>query len=407
MVVGAGLAGLVCAADLQARGLEVVLVERTERVGGRIRTEQIDGFRCDVGFQLLNPAYPAVKRVVNVAALGMQYFAAGVRVVRGAGTAVLADPRRAPRLLPATLRSGLLDVGELVGLARWALPTLLAPQRSLRGPNRTLAQAWDRLGVRGPLRREVLEPFLSGVLAADPGSSSDQFVRLLVRSFALGTPGLPRGGMQALPEQLATRLVRPVETGMTVLGVDDDPKAPTVRTDAGSIRARAAVLGTDLDDAVELRRAAPRPVGGLTTWWFGTPADLGRDRLLRVDGQRGPVVNTAAVSAAAPSYAPPGRGLVELTTLSGAGLTDVQARAQAGRLWQTDPAGWDLLARHEVPRALPVTRPPLRPRRSVDLGGGIFLCGDHQDTPSIQGALVSGRRAAAAVAHTLTVPAGA
>lgn len=403
VVIGAGVAGLVCTTDLQARGLDTLLVERADRVGGRIRTEQIDGFRCDVGFQLLNPAYPAVERLVDVAALSMQYFAAGVRVVRGADTVVLADPRRAPGLLPATLRSGLLDVREIAGLARWALPTLVAPQRSLRRPDHTLADALDRAGVRGPLRREVLEPFLSGVLATDPGPSSNRFVRLLIRSFLLGTPGLPREGMQALPNQLAGRLRQPVATEVRVLGVH---AGPAVRTDAGSVRARAVVVATDLPDAVLLGRAASRPVGGLTTWWFGTPPGLGRDRLLRVDGQRGPVVNTAAVSAAAPSYAPPGRSLVELTTLSGAGLTDDQVRSQAGRLWQSDASDWDLLVRHDVPRALPVTSPPLPPRRPVELGGGVFLCGDHQDTPSIQGALVSGRRTATAVATALG-PSGA
>ena len=402
MVVGAGVAGLVCAAALQARGLDTLLLERSDRVGGRIRTAEIDGFRCDVGFQLLNPAYPAVKRLVDVAALSMQYFAAGVRVVRGAGSGVLADPRRAPGLLPATLRSGLLDVREIAGLVRWALPTLVAPRRTLARPDATLAHALDRAGVRGPLRREVLEPFLSGVLAADPGTASNRFVRLLIRSFLLGTPGLPRDGMQALPNQLAGRLRQPAETGVTVLAVQ---AGPAVRTDAGSVRARAVVVATDLPDAVLLGRATSRPVGGLTTWWFGTPPGLGRDRLLRVDGHRGPLVNTAAVSAAAPSYAPAGRGLVELTTLSGSGLSDDQARSQAGRLWQTDSRDWDLVVRYDVSRALPVTSPPLDPRRPVELGGGVFCCGDHQDTPSIQGALVSGRRTATAVGAALGLPA--
>ena len=143
------------------------------------------------------------------------------------------------------------------------------------------------------------------------------------------------------------------------------------------------------------------PVGGLVTWWFSTPAGMPRDRLLVVDGDRGPVVNTAVVSAAAPSYAPVGRDLVQVTTLATAGLTDAAARAEVGRLWQTDPGGWDLLVRHDVPRALPRSAPPLHVRRPVALGDGLFVCGDHRDTPSIQGALVSGRRTAGVVARSL------
>ncbi len=401
VVVGAGLAGLACALGLQARGLHIRVLERSDRVGGRIRTEVIDGFRCDVGFQLLNPAYPEVKRTIDLPALGMQYFAAGVRVDRGGRTVVLADPRRAPRLLPATLRSGMLGVREIVGLARWAIPSLVAPQRVFRRADGTLSQSLDSASVDGPLRHEVLEPFLAGVLADEPGQASAAFVRLLIRSFLLGTPGLPTEGMQALPAQLAARLLQPVETSVAVSGLGP---GPSVRTQVGELRARAVVVATDLHDAVQLGLATPRRVGGLTTWWLGTPTGLPVDRLLCVDGQRGPVVNTAVVSAAAPSYAPPDRGLVEVTTLAAAELTDAQARAEAGRLWSTDASGWDLLVRHDIPRALPVTSPPLDPRRPVQRDECVFVCGDHQDTPSIQGALVSGRRAADAVVRALGLP---
>lgn len=393
LVVGAGLAGLTCAVELESLGLAVRVLERADRVGGRIRTQRIDGFLCDVGFQLLNPAYPQVRRSIDVGALGLQQFAAGVRVDQGERSVRLGDPRREPRLLGPTLRSGLLDVREIAGLLRWAAPVVVAPRRTIRAEDRTVAEAWDAAGVRGPLRRQVLQPFLSGVLADDPGQASNTFVRLLVRSFLLGTPGLPREGMQALPDQLAGRLIGAVETGTEVLGVGP---GPVVRTASGSMRARAVVVATDLPAATALDLTSARPTGGLTTWWYAAPGGLPRDRLLCVDGQGGPVANTAVVSAAAPSYAPPGRDLVQLTALSAAGLTDDRARAEAGRLWHTDTADLQLLVRHDVRDALPVTRPPLPIRRTVDLGDGLFLCGDHQDTPSTQGALASGHRTARA-----------
>ncbi len=405
LVVGAGMAGLVCATELAARGLEVRVLERAGHVGGRIRTDCIDGFRCDAGFQLLNPAYPQVKRMVDVAALGLQQFAAGVRVDLGERWAVLADPRRAPRLLPATLRSGLIDLRDIVGLIRWATGSVIAPQRSLRAADRTLSASWDAVGVTGRLRREVLEPFLTGVLADDPSQASANFVRLLIRSFLLGTPGLPRAGMQALPEQLAGRLRTPVETETEVLGVGP---GPVVRTADGTLRARAVVVATDLPSAVAMNLAPARISGGLTTWWFATPGDSSLtggtdDRLLCVDGRRGPVANTAVVSAAAPSYAPPGRGLVQLTALTATGVTDRQALSEAGRLWRTATTAWEVVVRHDIPNALPVTRAPLQVRRDVDLGDGIYLCGDHQDTPSIQGAMASGHRTANAVSRLLGV----
>ncbi len=402
VVVGAGLAGLVCAAQLQRSGIDTRLLEATDRIGGRVRTDVVDGHLCDVGFQLLNPAYPAVKQLVDVEALHLNPFAAGVRVRRGDGSVTLGDPRREPGLLPATLRSGLITPREMVHLARWAAPILGGERRILRGDDLTLTQSLDAAGVCGPLRRHVLEPFLAGVLADDTGATSSTFVRLLIRSFLLGTPALPGNGMQALPAQLADQLLLPAETGVRVLGVDPGPSGVTVRTSSESIAARAVVVATDVHDAADLAAVpAEAPMGGLVTWWFSTPSGMPQDRLLVVDGDRGPVVNTAVVSAAAPSYAPAGRDLVQVTTLADAGLTDAAATAEGGRLWRTAASDWDLLVRHDVTRALPRSRPPLDAQQPVDLEDGRFVCGDHRDTPSIQGALASGHRTARAVLQSL------
>jgi glycine/D-amino acid oxidase-like deaminating enzyme len=395
VVVGAGLAGLACATRLQRRGVEVRLLESSDRVGGRVRTDVVDGHLCDVGFQLLNPAYPALRELADLEALALRPFAAGVRVRRGGTTATLGDPRREPGLLTQTLRSGLLRPRELAGLARWVAPVLGGERRIMGRPDETLAESLDAAGVRGSLRRQVLEPFLAGVLADDDGATSARYARLLVRWFLLGTPALPADGMRALPAQLAAGLHRPAETGVRVVGVDRGPEGPAVRTEAGSIEARAVVVATDVQDAVGLGAVAEAPpVGGLVTWWFSTPAGMPHDRLLVVDGDRGPVVNTAVVSSAAPTYAPPGRDLVQVTALSGARLSDEEALAQAARLWQRDTDAWELLVRHDVVRALPRAVPPLEPSRSSAAGGGLFVCGDHRTTPSIQGALSSGTQAA-------------
>lgn len=187
IVVGAGVAGLRCAAELQAAGVDVQVLERADAVGGRVRTDVVDGFRCDRGFQLLNPAYPAVRRHIDVSALQLRQFGAGALVRRDRGFVVVADPRREPRLIAQSLRSGLVSPRALVSLARWLAETLVRPQRMLDEPDETLADSLARAGVGGPLRHEVLEPFLAGVLAEPDGVSSAAFARLLLRSFALGT----------------------------------------------------------------------------------------------------------------------------------------------------------------------------------------------------------------------------
>ena len=399
VVVGAGLAGLTCAVSLEARGLDVLVLEAADEVGGRVRTEVVDGHLCDVGFQLLNPAYPAVHRLVDVEALALQAFGAGVEVRRGGVTVLLADPRREPASVLRTLASGMLEPGELIALARWVAPALGPVRHLLDRPDTSLAHSLDAARIDGPLRHEVLEPFLAGVLADGRGATSAAYVRLLLRSFLLGTPGLPGDGMRALPAQFAARLRRPVQLGSRAsLG-----SGTTVLTASGQLHARAVVVAADAAEASGpwLDVVAPAPTRGLRTWWFSTTDPAPTSRWLRVDGARGPVVNTAVVSDVAPSYAPPGRRLVQATTLTDAPDDEALVRAEVGRLWSTSAQGWDLLARHDVRAALPFVPPPLLVRRPVALGDGRFVAGDHRDTASIQGAMVSGRRAARAVAAHL------
>lgn len=405
VVIGAGLAGLRCAAELEDSGVEVAVLEASDGVGGRVRTDRVDDFLCDRGFQLLNPAYPAVKRYVDLPALGLQSFEAGVAVRRPQGMTVLGDPRRAPRLLRSTLTSGTLSPRELAGLARFLGPALVDPQKVLRGEDEPLGDAFDRAGVDGPLRHDVLEPFLAGVLADASGTASANLVRMLARAFVLGTPGLPARGMQALSDQLASRLRSPVLLGTRVTGLRSGPGGVEVQTEGDNWSARAVVVAVGPDQVETLLPGLAPPSRGLATWWFAA-AEAPFDRpLLTLDArrERGPAQHAAVVSQAAPSYAPQGRHLIEATVVldrvPDAGEADV--RRQLGELWQTDASSWELLVRHDIPHALPFQPAPLVPRRRPQVGEHLFLAGDHRDTASIQGALVSGTRIARAAVADL------
>ncbi|GAB2697508.1 FAD-dependent oxidoreductase [Thalassiella azotivora] len=414
VVVGAGLAGLACARRLRDDGVDVVVVEAADGVGGRVRTDVVDGFRCDRGFQLLNPSYPAVRRLVDVVALRLRTLEAGAALVEDDRTVVLADPRRSPRHLLRTVRSGYLRPGDVAAAARWAAPALGPVDRLLAAPDTTLADSWDAAGVRGPLRHGLLEPFVAGVVGTWSGTTSATFARLLVRSFVLATPGVPAAGMQALPDQLAAGLDAPVHLRTRVTGVRRAAGAGacTVTTDRGEVTARAVVVATDGVDAAALTgEPAPR-VNGFATWWFAvTGASPARYRLLHLDPRgrsAGPVVNAAVMSDAAPTYAPPGRHLVQATTLGSDGdwPHERDVRAHLSHLFRCPVDDWDVVTVHHVPRALTHQGAPLRHRRRVDLGDGLLVAGDHRDTASTQGALVSGRRAAAAALHHLTGASG-
>lgn len=173
--------------------------------------------------------------------------------------------------------------------------------------------------------------------------------------------------------------------------------------DADAVSARAVVVAVgpaDVGSLLDLPRPATK---GLQTWWFAADAAPSASALLSVDGRRrGPVVNTVFMSNAAPSYAPAGRHLIEATCLlpdadPAAAPGEAQVRRQLAEIWGADTGGWELLRRDDIPDALPVQPPPFRVAKPVRQGEGLYVAGDHRDTASIQGALVSGERAARAV----------
>jgi phytoene dehydrogenase-like protein len=406
VVVGAGLAGLVCARHLSAAGLDVLVVDAADTVGGRVRSETVGGFRVDRGFQLLNPAYPEVAKVLDLDALDLQPFDAGVAVHRGGRVSALRDPRRHPTAVLDALRFPLGSVKEKAAVARWVLKVTSAGD--LKGPDSGWSDGLDAAEVHGELRWSILEPFLAGVLGEVDGTTSRRFVDLLVRSFLRGTPGVPARGMQAVPDQLAAGL----PAGSVVLGTEVRhlgfaPRSLVVETVAGGVNCERIVVATDAHTAAHLVPELDVPEShGLSTFWFAaasSPAPASREKLLHLDGDRsGPVVNTAVMSSVAPGYllaGSEGRALVSAQTLGAdtSAATERRVREQLGRVYGVDTAPWSLVAAHEIPHALPVLAPPFDGPRPVDVGDGVFVAGDHRENSSVQGALVSGRRAADAV----------
>jgi phytoene dehydrogenase-like protein len=400
LVIGAGLSGLQCARELEAAGREVLVWEASDDVGGRIRTDRIDGFLVDRGFQVLNPAYPAVRRWVDVEALRLQAFGAGVRVRTEDSLAVLAHPVREPGLILQTLRSGILKPRDVAGLLRWVVPAVGRPRQG--NTDCTLREALDAAGCSGAVRR-VVDQFLAGVLLEDRGSTSNAFALQLVRVFLTGTPGLPRDGMQALPRQLAASLSTPVRTSTQVESIAADGDSKLVTAADAVVRARHVVVATDPVSAGRLAGSEVPAMKGVLTHWYAAAAAPSRADMICVDGRApagGPLVNAAVISNAAPSYAPPGRHLIQTSALMGPGLPvpgDDQVRRHAGEIFGSSTAEWELVARQEIPHALPAQPPPLRSRQPVEARDGLVVCGDHRDTASIEGALVSGHRAAHAV----------
>ncbi|MCA0143677.1 NAD(P)/FAD-dependent oxidoreductase [Blastococcus sp. LR1] len=393
VVIGAGLAGLSAATRLTDAGLDVHVFEAAGHVGGRVTSEDLDGFVVDRGFQVFNTGYPRAADL-DLPALELGFFERGA-IIRVDGRAHrVVDPRRSPTGVVGTAAAPLGSLRQKVALAAYALRAGYGPvPRLLRAPETTAEAAFREAGIGNAAIDRFLRPFLAGVLLEDELTTSSRYVDLLWRSFVRGSTGLPAAGMRAIGEQLARR----VGADRVHLRTEVRSVAPgSVTTEDGSWSAPAVVVATDPAAAARLlpavEAAAPRQV---TTHLHVLPESPWPVPLIVLGQAGGRLVNTAVVSDAQPRYSPDRRALVSSSTL--VPTQEGEVRAEIAAAHGVSPSDLEHLTSVAVPEAQPAALPPLQLRRPVDLGDGLYVCGDHRDTPSIQGAMASGARAARAV----------
>jgi glycine/D-amino acid oxidase-like deaminating enzyme len=410
VVVGAGLAGLAAAGRLHRAGLTVRVCEAGDAVGGRVRTDVVDGFQLDRGFQVLLPAYPELRRVVDLDALRLGRFVRGAVAVTPDGRYDLAPPWRGRSAVADAARFAAGRLKDTAALALMSARDVALPDALLR---RRLADGEADISIEADLARRgvsartvdtVLRPFLAGVFLDRRLATAAPLFHFIWRCFLRGGGALPDAGMRAVPEQLAAAL----PTGTIRTGAEVDEVAGTqVRLAGGeTLRARAVVVATDGDAAARLLPEVTEPGWhSVTTWYFAAPAAPLRQPILLLDGADELLTNTAVLSEVASGYAPAGAALVAASVPERLAGSDVEQRLRVrlGELYGCSTSDWTTLARYAIPRALPVISPGRPLRLPVRVGAGRYVCGDHRDTCSTQGALVSGRRAATAVLRDLDV----
>lgn len=397
VVVGGGVAGLACATHLVRRGVEVVVLEASDAVGGRVRTDVVDGFRLDRGFQVLLTSYPEVPQVLDLAALALHKFEPGALVRYEGRFHRVVDPWRRPFRALASVFSpiGSLADKRRVGALRGDVIDVGYDDLLARPETSAAARLAER-GFTPSAVDRFFRPFFGGVFLERGLATSSRLLEYLFRAFALGEATLPAEGMGAIPRQLAARL----PAGCVRTGVRVEAVAPTrVSLSTGEpVGASAVVVATEAPEARGLLQVDVPEMRGVTCLHFAADRDPLGEPVLVLNAEPGGIVNDLAVlSAVAPGYAPPGAALVSVTVL-GAGPVDVEAvRAEIGRWFGDEVRRWRLLRTLRIPNALPTFLPPTVPAKPATVRPGLYVAGDHRATPSLQGALESGRRAAEAL----------
>jgi predicted NAD/FAD-dependent oxidoreductase len=415
-IVGAGLAGLCCAARLEQAGVSVTLLEAADAPGGRIRTDYVDGCRLDRGFQILFTGYPELAYHIDMRALRLRRFSRGALVRHGGRFHYFADPFRGSiGNALGIITDPVISFGDKIRIARLRRHVgHREPEEIFRGPEVTTRQFLERYGFTPKIMERLFGPMCSGLFLEQELATSSRYFQFMFRMLAFGDAVVPENGMEALPRQLAVRLRKgSVHTGIRVTALRRDGRSFVLET-ANGLRygAEQVVIAVDASQANTLignlgLASSPIIWNRATAFYYTAHRSPIDGPLIALNGEgsaAGPVNSAVVISQASERHAPPGMHLIAANVVGRAPQSAAQieqlereTRAQLQRWFGGDVARWTICAGYPTVQAVPLCThaewQSTRPR----LAEGLYLCGDHRDLPLIQGALASGRRAAESV----------
>ena len=421
VIVGAGVAGLAAAISLSNAGLAVRIFEASDAVGGRVRTDTVDGpggrYLLDRGFQVYLSGYQDAGALLDLDALDLRAFEPGAIVMLGGKAHTVVDPLRRPLRALKMLGSPIASPTDAVCAAGLHAELCARPLRAgaqdaaWSVAERSSEDALRDAGLSDRAIESFYRPFFGGVFFDRSLRTSARMLAFTYRNFAKGRACVPAEGMGRISEQMASRLpVGSIELNATVDRVEPD----AVTVGGRRIEASAVIVATESNAArrlvADLSHAEDADDWNATaTLFFSADRPPVPDATLVLDGDgTGPINHLAVPSNASAAYAPTGRAVIyanavgEAAAWPEAQLVD-RASAQMQRWFGPEAANWHLLRTLRIPRALPRRfSPALEPvQRPVETPSGVFVCGDHRENGSINGAASSGVRAAQAVGARL------
>lgn len=420
LVVGGGVAGLICARLLSRAGRQVLLYEREDEVGGRVRTTVCDGFRLDHGFQVLFSAYPTLCAELDLEALDLRAFRPAGQIVDGnARPSLIGDALAEPSLLWPTLRAPALSLLDKVRMLR------LRQRATSLSFEECFAARYDQLSTREFLRASgfsahaishFFAPFYGGILLDRSLETSASVLMYTFKMLAEGRTAVPAAGMGAITAQLAAALpqgvVRCGHAVARVLRDEDGPVHGVVLDTGETVSASSVVLACDPPSLATLAKTArisvPIPAAslGCTTVYFASKAPLLAGNALWLNASTDATVSHAiTISNVAPSYAPPSSSLTAATVLGASAVLDdatliTRVRADLAAMGRnTESATADILAVWRVPYSQYAQPPGTIGRRiaATTDAPGLYLGSELGHTSSLEGAARGGVAAARAV----------
>ena len=404
IIVGGGIAGLTCARRLLAQGLTVQVLEASDRIGGRIKTDEQDGFLLDHGFQVLQTAYPEARRELDYDALDLRFFAPGAMIRIGGRFFTVADPLRRPGRALSTLTAPIGSIGDRLRLLRLTSRVVRGKLEDIfEQPEMASIALLRAEGFSETMIRRFFVPFFGGVCLDHKIRASSRVLAYVLRMFATGEAALPAMGMARIPHQLALDLPKGgIRNGMRVRAVRGDG---VTLDDGTSLPARAVVVATAAPETERLLGLPPKAKSiSETCLYFACARETWHPPYLVLNGERSGLINNVVFpSVVSADYAPADRSLVGVVVLGIPDDTDAalieRVRMQLVEWFGALAKKWEHLRTYRIVHALPDQSPPTpNPARPQAMAApGVFVCGEYGSLPGIQWAMVSGGHAAESV----------
>jgi phytoene dehydrogenase-like protein len=407
IIVGAGLAGLTCAKVLGEHGAEVAVFEASDDIGGRVRTDEHDGFLLDRGFQVYFTSYPVAKKHLDYGTLDFREFDPGAVVCRGPEKNVLSDPLRDPKSLVPSLLSDAATFGDKLrslDLAARAVQGGISVGEESVEPDTSALEYLQSTGLSDRYIGSFFRPFYGGIFLNRELTTSARVLRFTLRMLATGRTVVPALGMSEIPRQLASRLQEgaiqlnsPVEALLR-----DGERVVGVRTAGEGHEADAVVVATEAPEARDLTgEAVPEEAVGEVCIYYETDG-LGRGKKILLNADDEAFVNNAVeMSNISEKYAPPGRHLLSAVILTGLDLPDDElCRRGIEDLSRWYPgADFKPFAVYRIPYGQFAQPPGVHGRlpENRTQTPGLILAGEYTEDASINGSMLSGAKAAEAV----------
>lgn len=394
IIVGAGLSGLACAVRLHEAGQRVLVLEASDAVGGRVRTDVVEGHLLDRGFQIYLEAYPEAGRLLDLKALELRRFDAGALIRRRDGTRALKDPFCHPASALRTLlhpTGTALDKLKVAGLKSRMSATAIADIWST--PESTTAAYLKEAGFSEQMRHEFFQPFYGGIFLEPELSTSSRMFEFTFKMLSAGAAAIPTSGMQAIPDQLAARL--PPDSIRTDSAVEKQ-KGTTVTTAQGAFSAKHMVMAVDASAAARLRGRPEPEWNGTVCLYFSAPTTPYMDRLITLNATgRGLINNLYVPSVINPECVPGKEALISVSLTKSCANPENRVLDELEDWYGPAVRDWKHLKTYSIPQSLPVNA--AGHTSAVVEEGPVIYCGDYLSSASIEGAITSGLQAAARI----------